>query len=146
MIRDVESGSHPIRLPVVSDEAMHDLHCLRLHSSARDPLAYLTAGEVIELADDQPVPRCRYQVFSSRRPSALDCRVCNRIFSGEAQQLRQGKTARRIDHLQSWFPSATMFHSGPCEHSCSRFYQLPQTSYSLEPSALVHSLSWSDQA
>src|SRR6266481_6977093 len=50
-VRDIEPESHPIRLPVVSDEAVYNLHCLRLHSSARDPLAYLAAGEVIELSD-----------------------------------------------------------------------------------------------
>jgi hypothetical protein len=49
MIRDVEPESHPIRLPVVSDAAVHDPHCLRLHSSTRDPAAYLAARDVIEL-------------------------------------------------------------------------------------------------
>ena len=41
MILDVEPESDPIRLPVVSDKGGYDPHCLGLHSSTRDPFAYL---------------------------------------------------------------------------------------------------------
>src|ERR1700730_5807990 len=56
MIRDIEPGSHPVRLPVVSDEAVYDRHRLRLHSSTRDPFAYLAASDVIELSDVLAAP------------------------------------------------------------------------------------------
>src|SRR5437016_2567477 len=56
MIRDIEPHFHPVRLPVVSDEAVYDRHRLRLHSSTRDPFAYLAAGDVIELSDVVAAP------------------------------------------------------------------------------------------
>ena len=52
MIRDVEPESDPIRLPVVSDKGGYDPHCLGLHSSTRDPFAYLAARDVIELSGE----------------------------------------------------------------------------------------------
>ena len=69
---------------------MHDPHCLRLHSSPRDPLADLPAGEVIELPGmltapiitfdravlEVPFKDVAVQIYPSRSPAS--CNPCFR--------------------------------------------------------------------